>query len=428
MLPRDGARKAPRRSCLGLILLAAAAAGCSADPTSDRSGQGNGGPIGSPIPMGGGTGSTGAGTGTGGSGFGNPAMTMAQAGTDRPVMGSRECASAMVTTSRAQPTILLVIDGSGSMCEQFGGGTRWSALRTALLEPMMGVIPRLQATVEFGLLLYDGTIDLIVALTNTGGSPNPACAGMYAAQKAMGNCPQLIEVPPALNNFAAIDPMFPQVELGGSTPTHKAMMRAVDSLIALRTMDPDAMNKPQYIILATDGQPNDICVGGVGGDVSVQQGQVLAEVDRAKMAGITTYVISLAGNDTGLQGHLDEVARRGDPMNPMARTFTPMTPQDLVNALLAIVGGAVGCEIFLNGMVREGAECSGFVELNGAELPCCEANGASYTCNGMATAMPDGWILKTPSSIELIGPSCDLFLQNPDAQLRAGFPCGVFVD
>jgi hypothetical protein len=379
--------------------------------------------------MSGGTGSTGAGAGTGGGGaFGNPNMTMAQAGQDRPVEGSRECASAMVTTSRAQPTILLVIDGSGSMCETFGNATRWSALRTALLEPMMGVIPRLQNTVEFGLLLYDGTIDLIVLLTAVGGSPNPQCATMYAAMKAMGNCPQLIEVAPALNNFAAIDPMFPQIELGGSTPTHKAMNYAVDSLIAMRTSDPDATMHPQYIILATDGQPNDICLGGIGGDVSVQQGEVLAAVDRGWMAGITTYVVSLAGNDAGLQAHLDEVARRGNPNDPMAATFSPMTPQDLVNALLGIVGGAVGCEIFLNGMVRAGAECRGFVELNGNELPCCEMNGASYSCNGFDTTTPDGWILKTPSSIELVGPSCDLFLQNPDAQLRAGFPCDVFVD
>src|SRR5690349_175235 len=46
------------------------------------------------------------------------------------------CASAVVQTAKNNPTVVFVIDGSGSMCAPFGNGaTRWSALRSALLDP-----------------------------------------------------------------------------------------------------------------------------------------------------------------------------------------------------------------------------------------------------------------------------------------------------
>jgi hypothetical protein len=330
-----------------------------------------------------------------------------------------ECASASIYVSNNTPQIMFVIDGSGSMCESFGGSTRWNSLRAALLAADTGLIPRLQATAEFGLLVYDGTIDPFLAIGAIG-TPSPQCAGMYLEQKAMGECPGLVSVPVALNNSPAIDMAYPMTELGGSTPTDKAMNRAIDDLIAIRPTNPDATVKPQYVILATDGAPNDICVGGVGGDGMAQKQGVIAAVDRGAMNSISTFVVSLAGGDANLQTHLDEVARHGDPMNMMARTYTPESPEELVTQLAALVGGAVGCDITLNGMVQAGRECSGTVTMNGVELPCC----ADGMCAGDP---PTGWRLKDPSTIELVGNTCLDFLTASSAQLTAGFPCGVFV-
>ena len=155
----------------------------------------------------------------------------------------------------------------------------------------------------------------------------------------------------------------------------------------------------------------------------MQQQGVIAAVDRAAQNNITTFVISLAGNDPNLQAHLDQVAMHGDPLNPMAQTFNPMSPQDLVNALAAIVGGAVGCDIFLNGTVTQGQECRGFVKQSGVKLPCCQGN----LCDGQAVDPPNGWMLKDPSTISLVGEACTSFLQSPDALIEAGFPCDVFV-
>lgn len=355
---------------------------------------------------------------TAGSGAGIGGAGMLPAGAS----GGDECARANVHTSRNTPTILFVVDGSGSMCETFGGSSRWNSLRAALLDPTSGLIHRLQQTVEFGMLLYDGTIDGFLALTAIGGSPSPACAGMYVAEKAMGECPQLISVPPAINNAAAIDMAFPQRELGGSTPTDRAMNSAVDQLLALRSNAPDTMIKPQYIILATDGQPNDICVGGLGGDGMAQKAGVIAAVDRGAAMGIKTFVVSLAGGDAGLEAHLAEVAQHGEPLNTMAHTFSPATPDELVAALAALVGGAVGCDIILNGMVTQGQECRGTVEMSGVVLPCCQG----MSCGGVSTPTPNGWVLKDPMTISLVGETCTNFLTTTEASLSAGFPCDVF--
>ena len=122
-------------------------------------------------------------------------------------------------------------------------------------------------------------------------------------------CPQLIQVPIALNNADAIDMAFPMTELGGSTPTDRAMNAAVDLLVGMQSSDPDAPHHPQYIILATDGQPNDICVGGIGGDGSAQKQGVIAAVDRAAMARHHDLRDQPGGRGSRLQQHLEEVAQ-----------------------------------------------------------------------------------------------------------------------
>jgi len=237
-------------------------------------------------------------------------------------------------------TVAFVIDGSGSMCEPFGTGTRWQELRNALLDKTQGLIYRVQDRASFGLFLYDGSIDFELSASAASGPP-ATCNSPNTGRRLRGTeCLQLIEVQPKINNAPAIDQMYPTTELGGSTPTDKAMNRVVDQLLTLKAGSAD----PQYIILATDGQPNDICIGGAGGDGLAQQQGVIAAVDRAASMGITTFVISLA-SDPALQMHLDEVARHGDKANPAARTFSPTSTNDLVTTLTNLLGQAIGCPI-----------------------------------------------------------------------------------
>jgi Mg-chelatase subunit ChlD len=348
--------------------------------------------------------------------------------------GEEICASTVVSTMKNMPTVVFVIDGSGSMCAPFGMSTRWQALRYALLDPSAGFIYRLQDAVRFGATLYDGTIDTnLAAGAALSVTQNPPCALLSSVLlgKNAGMCPLLLESLPAkLNNAGAIDMVFPMTELGGSTPTDRALSHVVDVLIpTVGQQTPDGPPQgPIYMILATDGAPNDICVGGVGGDGLAQQQGVIAAVDRAAAADITTWVISLADGDPALEAHLDEVARHGDKKNPQARTFSPTNPDELLMTLAQLLGGAVGCHIALNGTVGTGQECLGTVEQNGQALSCCEmdASGA-MRCDGTPSASPNGWRLSDPHSVELLGDACAKFLLGSGASLlTARFPCAVF--
>lgn len=172
-------------------------------------------------------------------------------------------------------------------------------------------------------------------------SPSPMCAGFRGGAN---DCPRSVQVPPRFMNAGPLDQAFPQRELGGSTPTHKAMDAAVMQMM-MSAAGKDPSLSPHVIILATDGQPNDICTGGLGGDGSAQKLEVIAAVDRAFAAGIRTFVISFAGQDAGLEAHLAEVARHGDPMNPAAHTYSPVSPEALQADLRTLLGAALGCVI-----------------------------------------------------------------------------------
>lgn len=240
-------------------------------------------------------------------------------------------------------TIAFVSMASGSMCEPFGGSTRRTELRNALVAKQTGLMYRLQSVASFGLCIYDGTIDLSVPTDGASAPAGSGCSTKYLRQKMVGARPQIVEVAPTQNNAAQIDQKVPMAELGGSTPTDKAMNYTVDALLELRGSR-SALSEPQYILLATDGQPNDICMNGMGGDGVAQQQGVIAAVDRAAAMGVTTFVISLA-SDPAPQMLLDEVARHGNKADAMARSFTPTSSTELVSTLTKLLGSAIGCPI-----------------------------------------------------------------------------------
>ncbi|MGD8859302.1 MAG: VWA domain-containing protein [Myxococcales bacterium] len=386
---------------LGLLFVAGFVAACAADEGggTDRSRSGIGG--------GGGTFDNAGGGAPGTSGFDNGGAIGGAAGA--PGSGSttdtqmpRGCASANVNAARVKPTVYFIIDGSGSMDQNFSGQSRWTALREALMDPD-GVIPTLESVVEFGTVLYDGALDPLQGVSQGLDAIIPGLGAVIPTSGSM-ECPRIETLEPALDNFAAIDAIYPQQPLGGSTPTHMALQWAVDNLATPEEVQLDNEIGPQYIILATDGQPNDFCEGGVGADASAQVIQA-AQAGAAK--GVTMFVISLA-DDPNLQAHLAEVAEIGKPGQP---PFSPSTKDDLVDTLTQIVGGAVGCDVVLNGAVQAGQECSGVVDINGTQLPCND---------------PNGWRLKDENTIEITGTACEDFKTNPQALLHADFPCGVF--
>jgi hypothetical protein len=331
-----------------------------------------------------------------------PAMMRTRAPT--PEMA---CASTSIVANRVLPTVMLVVDGSTSMEMPYGEppatdggmpdpmmptpalGSRWQAIRDALVKPDVGVVPTLQGLVHFGLALY-GT--------------QPTCP-----------LPMGI-VMPKLDNYDAINAGMPVgTPPGVFTPTGPALDQVA-------TMLPDSANfvdelvGPQIIVLATDGDPNSCGSTDIfAGIPTTDYAPSIAAAMKAQAKHIKMYVVSV-GKDAAA-AHLQEMANIGAGMpanmTPGAPVYYPENPAALAETLKTLIGAELSCDLALQGKgVKMGMECMGKVVLNGQELAC---NGA------------DGWKLLDETHIQLQGAACAAFKDAVDASLTANFPCQVIV-
>jgi hypothetical protein len=305
---------------------------------------------------------------------------------DGGYLPSDACQVADVSSSRVIPTVVLVIDQSGSMNDSFGndGGTRWTVLRDFLLKSD-GLIASLQSQVSFGLAMY---------------------SAMARDANGQPACPIVTSVPPALNNFNAISSVYTKAMPISDTPTGDA----IDEIVAgLPKPAPDQPNPPQVLILATDGEP-DRCE-----ELNPQNGQAeaIAAVQHAFAAGIRTFILSVG--DEVSKMHQQDVAnagvghKAGDPDAPYWNAGDDTT---LRSALTDIISAQVSCDVTLKGTVQSGDPCDGKVQLNGTTLE----------CKGK-----DGWELIDATHIRLDGQACTDFKTMKNAMVHATFPCSVQV-
>ena len=315
------------------------------------------------------------------------------------------CVEGRANASRVTPRVVLVLDGSCSMSTNYPGNGqasatectdnpngRWSAVRRALVDPQSGVVPKLQHLVRFGVAVY-GT--------------QPMCP--IPAEPAR----------PALNNLAEIQNKMPMVQPGMYTPTGPALDWVYDNLIEPES--PDGENGPQLVILATDGEPNSCGGQGASGGGRGGRGQQQAttnyqpSIDAVKKGtakGVTTYVISLADATGTFHDHLQELANLGNPKaGGQAKLYEPSSPAELTADLESLVGGAIGCDIVLDGTLTTKDACKGSVTLNGTPLGCNQ---------------PDGWKLLDERHIQLQGKACKQ-LMDKNGLVEARFPCDIFV-
>lgn len=301
-----------------------------------------------------------------------------------PRDGPDGCPSVMVSARRVTPTVILVVDQSGSMTSGFGGSNRWDALRDSLLDPDDGLIQALEDQVRFGLALYSAEAE-----GNASGPP-------------IGECPMLNEVTAAISNYDAIEAVYADAEPIDETPTGDAINAILDGWLGM----PDRPTDPTIFILATDGEP-DSCE-----ELNPQNGQeeAITAVTRAYDNGIRTFVISV-GSDVST-AHLQDVANAGlgEPATD-AEFWVAGDDAGLRGALTSIIGGALSCSLELDSSLEDVSEaCMGTVVLNGRELPCDD---------------PNGWEATDENTIELLGDACDELLETPGVTLSATFPCDV---
>ncbi|MBX3271328.1 MAG: VWA domain-containing protein [Sandaracinaceae bacterium] len=295
------------------------------------------------------------------------------------------CADVRVQANRVTPTVVVIVDQSGSMTERFGDSNRWDALRDSLLARPDGFIAALESQVRFGLALYSATF--------RDGMP-------------VGMCPSVEYVPPAIDNYAAIQAVYGPASPLSETPTGES----VDAVLTRLSMVPDPTDDPTIFILATDGEPDTCAVP----NPQTGQPQAIAAVERAYRAGVRTYVISV-GRDVSA-AHLQDVANAGlgrRAGDPDAEYWVAGDDAGLRAALTAIIGGELSCVVTLTGMIQDlDLACTGTVILNGTPIPCDD---------------PDGWNVLDATHIELRGESCERLQRTPGATLEATFPCDVIL-
>ncbi|MDD9933343.1 MAG: VWA domain-containing protein [Myxococcales bacterium] len=321
-------------------------------------------------------------------GFGNTRVPPTDTTVEPPPPA--DCAETTVHASRVEPTVILIVDQSSSMDDEFEGGrSRWDVLRDFLLGEPEGLIADLQSQVQFGLALYSAE--------SGGDNPDP-----------IGECPMVTTVAPALDNFDAIAQVYRDADVIEDTPTGDSIDAIIEDL-GLTTLDPDQQANPIVFILATDGEP-DRCE-----ELDPQNGQdeAIAAVERAFQLGIRTLIISVGEGAVSAE-HQPDVANAGLGRvagDPPAEFWVAGDDTTLRAALTDIVGDQLGCEVQLNGRV-EGDECLGRVTLNGRDLECGGANG---------------WELTTPRTVRLLGTACDDLKQMDEVLLEVRFPCEVGV-
>jgi hypothetical protein len=309
--------------------------------------------------------------------------------------GGPGCPAVNVNLAPVVPTVLLLLDQSGSMTTTFGTGTnapsRYNAMKAALVDATSGVVTQLQSSVIFGASLYtshNGTLD---------GEA----------------CPILQSVAPKLSNLTDIKSLLDDNAPDGDTPTGESISVAI-GILQNAGSDPDAPPSPKIIVLATDGEPDTCAVP------NPQQGQTQA-VTAAKAAfaaGFPLFILAV-GDEVGAP-HQQDMANAGagkplDHSQGDAPFYTADNPAELQAKFNEIIGGVrpPDCTFAISSPVDPARASEGTVKLNGQTLGYDD---------------PNGWSLVDASTLKLNGTACDAFLADPEVSLFAQFPCGVVVE
>jgi hypothetical protein len=346
------------------------------------------------------------------------------------------CGSVEVKFTRRTPLVMFVVDRSQTMDYAYGNADpdagpviiRWAALHDAIMDPTAGVVAKTQSEIFIGIMLYDGG-DLNEMFRQMYPPSDMECAWEPERAGCPDNpfppreCPRLVKVPAAKNNYDAIAAVYTMEKAGpgGTTPTAAALEAAYKELADQVKGNLDKkVNLNPVVILVTDGEPNGCELKfkqnaeGQGGMPELEgdyEGPVKQVTDAAKN-GIKTYVVgidtSIAGSPVEVGPHLDTLAQIGSD-NKIKKAFLPANQQELASTLTNLMIKA-NCEVELNQEIVEGKEGEGTVTLNSEKL---EFNS------------PDGFIVAKSKFLTLQGKACEKLSKSDNVDLSAVFPCEV---
>ncbi len=299
----------------------------------------------------------------------------------------KTCVDLDVDFTRITPTVMLLIDQSGSMEEPFDKGRdRWTTLRETLTNRDGSFLKRLESSVRFGMTLY----------TSQGG---------FGKGSTARTCPILQKVGIQRGNFQNISDFLNEEKdgkyvqrPGGDTPTAESV-EAVSAV--LRSFEEPG---PKSIILATDGDP-DTCEDPDSNNREASKTRSVQAVRAAFGAGIPTHVISVGDEVTA--SHLEALAVAGAGGDQSAKAYKALDTSALEAAFETIIGSVRTCDFTLEGKVTAANAPRGNVVLDGQALSFGDANG---------------WEMPNDQTVRLNGEACSR-VQADAASVTMKFPC-----
>lgn len=296
-----------------------------------------------------------------------------------------KCVAGKVALTRANPTVLFVLDRSTSMGKVLevtsGGVTRWESLISGL----SSTLPSVDESMEIGALLYP-----IVGASQGGQS----CS-----------VPGLLDLLPGTGNVAALLALMNASSPGGMTPTADALDIAASRLLSVR-----AATTGRALVLATDGAPD--CNAGLdatacrcanGGSSCkgkstrcLDDTRTIDIVGKYQAMGLPTYVIGIQEEgDSSFSDVLDAMAIAGGrPRIGGEQQYYAARSQAELDAALAAIRDQVGHCTYLSTSVPDGSG-SITVSLGDTDVP--------YDTTG---AEGWSWGSKSNGEIILLGSAC----------------------
>jgi hypothetical protein len=308
------------------------------------------------------------------------------------------CTDGMVALAKARPTVMFVLDRSGSMGDKLGqmGGplSRWSILTSALST----VLPPVDMTMAIGALLFPAV---------DAGHDHQTCE--------VPGAPDLL---PALGNVGALVNLMSATDPGGGTPTADAIDAAATALLGVR-----AVAASRALVLATDGGPNcnadldtSTCTCAMGSckksTSCLDDTRTVDRIDGYRKQGLPTYVIGIQDSgDPQFVAVLNAMADAGGRPQAGAQHYYPANSADELTSALGVIRDQLGACTYLSTSVPN-AGGSIAVTLDGTPIAYDPAGKEGWT-----------WGDKANGEVILVGAACASVTANPSAVVAAEVKC-----
>jgi len=281
--------------------------------------------------------------------------------------GPPESACSVTPLERIAPVLMVLLDQSGSMAQNFdGAATRWTRLVDALTAQ------------DSPLRLLDQELQIgLTAFTSNGGfGSNPV---------SPRTCPMLKSVATAVGNFSTVQELLESIGPTGDSPGAESLTAVAQQLAAAGNV------APASILWIIDG--TDTCEDASLEDETITTPLSVQALNNAFQLGIHTQILTV-GNDTS-DTALHQLASAGAGGDPDAQGFRPATAVELAAALATAVENVRSCELRLPEPLAASAASSARVRLGDTEL----ARGA-------------GWE-SSDRTLRLLGAACAALKTNP---------------